>query len=417
MRGFLYALIGLCMVLTSGIALSDSDKRSYDAEASSQPSQRHHGDGDSDSDDRKKPKKGLNRRAERELIAAGVTKYVGEFTPAVSFPVGDGWVKHTFDPDNGDGPICIAGTPYSVFTRIRNPSRVLIMLQGGGACWDGFYQCNVLAEAQEPPAPQVGIWDDVSGLNPVDDWSVVYLPYCDGSVFSGDNDVFDPDFGAAIGVPEAVVRFHRGMRNLTAGMDVAKSMFPNAARVMVAGSSAGGVGAAGFAPFLARMSFGNNRKLTVFNDAGPIAVNLTETVSIQARADDWQFGQFYPASCTNCSDMGQGTEIVKWRLANDSTIREAFYSTDFDQTNRFFMGLLNDPLAYRNLVIREHGEIHDLFPSRYKRFIQANKISHTALQTPDFYTSADGVPLYQWLKKFLKNKRGWDDIVEELPDL
>ena len=101
-------------------------------------------------------------------------------------------------------------------------------------------------EAQEPPPPQVGIWDDTSGLNPIDDWSIVYMPYCDGSVFSGDNDVFDPAFGAAIGVPQAVVRFHRGLRNVTAGIDLARSMFPHASRIMLAGSSAGGVGAAGF---------------------------------------------------------------------------------------------------------------------------------------------------------------------------
>ena len=358
---------------------------------------------------------GLNPQATAELEAAGVNKYVGEFTPAVSFDVGEGWIKHTFDPDGGDGPICIAGTAFSAFTKARNPANVLIMLQGGGACWQDFYNCNVLAEAQEPPPPPVGIWDDASGLNPIDDWSVVYMPYCDGSVFSGDNDVFDPAFGAAIGVPEAVVRFHRGLRNVTAGIDLAKSTFPHASRIMLAGSSAGGVGAAGFAPFLARMAYGNNKKLTVFNDAGPVAINLADAGSIAARAADWQFGQFYPASCTACSDMGQGTEIIKWRLDNDSTIREAFYSTDFDLTNRFFLGMLFDPLGYRALIISEHGAIHDLHPDRYKRFIQANRVTHTALQTPVFYETANGVPLFEWLADFLVPRPSWVDIVEELP--
>lgn len=364
----------------------------------------------------KKPRQGLNAQAEQELKDAGVAKYVGLFEPAASVSVGDGWIKHTFDTDGGNGPICIAGTPYSIFTKAQNPSRVLIMLQGGGACWQDFYNCNVLAEEQEapPPAP-VGIWDDVTGLNPVEDWSVVYMPYCDGSVFSGDNDVFDPAFGAEIGVPQVVVRFHRGLRNVTAGIDAAKALFPHASRILVAGSSAGGVGAAGFAPFLARMAYGNNKKLMVFNDAGPVAINLDDEDAINARAEDWQFGQFYPASCTECSDEGQGTEIIKWRLDNDSTIREAFYSTDFDQTNRFFMNLLGDPLGYRDLVISEHGDIHDAHPDRYKRFIQAGKISHTALQTFDFYTSANGVPLFEWLDDFLVPRPFWVDIVEDLP--
>ncbi len=375
---------------------------------------------------------GLNPQAEQELRDAGVDKYVGHFRPALSFPVGEGWTKHTFDPGAAfDGPVCVAGTPFSVFTKQGNPAKLLIMLQGGGACWQDFYNCNILSEDQEPPPPQVGIWDEVSGLNPIDDWSIVYMPYCDGSVFSGDNDVFDPAWQAflesLLGLPPGTgpaVRFHRGLRNVTAGIDLAKSMFPRAGRILVAGSSAGGVGASAFAPFLARMAYGNNKKLMVFNDAGPVAINLADVASIAARAADWQFGQFYPASCTACSDMGQGTELIKWRLANDSTIREAFYSTDFDLTNRFFMRLVppyvdfvTGGFIYRNLIIAEHGAIHALFPDRYKRFIQAFRFSHTALQNDVFYDSADGVPLYEWLGDFLVPRPSWTDIVEELPPL
>jgi hypothetical protein len=382
--------------------------------------------------------RGLNPQAEQELKDANLDKYVGQFSPAFSYPVGEGWTKHEFDPGAAfDGPVCVAGTPFSAFTKQGNPAKLLIMLQGGGACWQDFYSCNVLAEDQEPPPPQVGIWDEQSGLNPIDDWSVVYLPYCDGSVFTGDNDVIDPAWQAfiegALGLPPGagpLVRFHRGLRNVTAGIDLAKDAFPHASRILVAGSSAGGVGATAFAPFLARMAYGNNKKLMVFNDAGPVAINLADTGAIKARAEDWAFGQFYPASCTQCDDEGQATELIKWRLANDSTIREAFYSTDFDLTNRFFMRLLpsvppGDPayeqqllitgLIYRNLIIAEHGEVHDLFPDRYKRFIQAGRFSHTALQNLVFYESADGVPLYEWLGDFLVPRPSWTDIVEELP--
>ena len=63
------------------------------------------------------PKKGLNPEAGEELVASGVTKYLDQFEPISSADVGDGWTKHTFDPAGGAGPICIAGTSYSVFTR------------------------------------------------------------------------------------------------------------------------------------------------------------------------------------------------------------------------------------------------------------------------------------------------------------
>ena len=361
--------------------------------------------------------KGLNRHAKQELIAAGVNKYLGEFKPVTSEPFGDGWTKHTFDPDGGAGPLCIAGTEYSVFTKERNPKKLLIFMQGGGACWQDFYFCNIFSEAQEPPPAFFlnGIFDESMPDNPLGDYSIAYLPYCDGSVFSGDNDVVDASF------PFGPVRFHRGLRNASAGIDVAKAVFPKAKRIFLAGSSAGGVGVSGFAPFLVRMSFGNRKLLRVFNDAGPVAVNLLDVGGVASRAADWDFAQFYPASCTLCSAFAQGTEIIKWRLANDRSIREAFYSTDADSTNRGFLFVPTQAL-YRALILTEHGAINALFPDRYKRFIRSGDDSHTALQLPQFYTyEIDGIPLVQWTASFLKpgkcsDRRRKDDDDDEDDD-
>ena len=354
-----------------------------------------------DDDDRRN---GLKRKAKKELIAAGVNKYAGDFEPAVSVDFGGGWTKHTFDPDGGDGPICIAGTPYSVFTRMGNPRKLMIFMQGGGACWQDFYNCEILAENQEPPPlpPGVsipGIFDDLNPANPVDDYSILYMPYCDGSVFSGDNDVVDASF------PFGPVRFHRGLRNATAGIDLARDIFPRARKILLAGSSAGGVGVAGFAPFLVRMAFGNNRRLSVMNDAGPVAINLADTGNIQARADDWKVGQFYPESCTACDELGQTTEIIKWRLHNDRSIREGFYSTDGDVVDRFFLNVPTQEL-YRQLIVDEHGQINALYPDRYKRFIRSGDGEHTALQGETFYTkTANGLPLNEWVADMLKPRK------------
>jgi hypothetical protein len=352
--------------------------------------------------------KGLSQQALDELRDSGVDKYLGEFTPISSTDAGDGWVKHTFDPDGGDGPICIAGTSFSAFTREgQETDKLLILLQGGGACWQDFYFCNILAEDQEPPPPPVGVWDFDSKDNPFRNYSVVYMPYCDGSTFGGDNDVVDANF------PFGAVRFHRGLRNLSAGMDLAEAQFPDAARITVSGSSAGGVGAAAFAPFLARFVYGNNGDLTVFNDAGPIAANLSVPDDVAARAADWQFGQFYPASCTACDDMGQQTAIIDWRLGNDRTIREAFYETDADFTNRFFMKVPTQT-QYRALILSEHGALNAAHPDRYKRFIKSGDGSHTALQSPLFYSQeVDGVLLNEWTSDFVKKRSSWVDIVED----
>ena len=397
---------------------------------------------------------GLNGDAWDELRAAGVDKYLGTSQSLASeYGV---WTKHDFDPNyvvdgsypsgmRPDGPVCIAGTPYSVFTRQGDPKKLLIFMQGGGACWQNFPFCNFLAEDQYPPenGPFPGVFDPTAPDNPFADYSVVYMPYCDGSTFGGDNDVISDASFPFLGS----TRHHRGLRNLSAGMDVVGDMFPKAKQITVMGHSAGGVGAAAFAPFLARFVFGNNTKLTVYNDAGPIVVNLGTPpgaggpdlpwLSVVARQNDWQFQQFYPQSCIDdgrCDAFGQQTGIIDWRLENDSTIREGFYETDSDRTNRFYAqgdGTRMDPAVYRDLILTEHGALNEAYPRRYKRFIVSGDDTHGAIQvtapTPNFpepqpfsfYTQeANGTPLTKWASELVRigqrqSRFGWKDIVED----
>jgi hypothetical protein len=407
--------------------------------------------------DSAKTKRGLNAAAKSELSDAGVDKYLGTSKSIESdFGV---WTQHSFSQESGDGPKCIAGTDYSVFTKAGDPKKLLIFLQGGGACWQNFYQCNLFAAGpagqappEQPPFP--GVFDTSSPDNPFADHSVVYMPYCDGSAFGGDKDVVDPLWQAYIenrlGLDPGTgpsTRYHRGVRNQSAGMDVAGELFPRAKQITVMGHSAGGVGVAAFAPFLARFVFGNNAKLTVFNDAGPIVVNLGNPpaphcadiacFSVLARASDWDFAKFYPQSCIadgRCNAFGQQTGIIDWRLDNDGTIREAFYETDSDATNRFFAqgdGTLMPPDVYRELIVTEHGALQNAHPKRYKRFIVSGDDTHGAVQgaarspcSPNpqpflFYTQdANGTLLSKWTTEFVRignrqSKFGWKDIVED----
>ena len=287
---------------------------------------------------------GLDPLAFLELEAAGVNKYFGQFEPATSEDAGNGWTRHTFDTDGGEGPICIGGSPLTIFTRPGSaPNKLSVFLDGGGACWQDFYFCSLQADQDAPP--DVGIFassfDTGSKMidNPLAGYSIVAASYCDGSVWAGDNTVIDPNFPANGGV-----RHHRGLRNLTAALDLAKAEFGKIqTKIFLSGASAGGVGIASFAPSITRFVFGNLPQLKVFNDAGPVATLLLPILpileAIAARTADWQFDQFYPHSCSECSPYDQATEIIKWRLGRDSRLAEAFYSTDGDTTNRFFTGI------------------------------------------------------------------------------
>jgi hypothetical protein len=421
--------------------------------------------------DSAKTQRGLNAGARAEISAAGGDKYLGT---SISRKSDFGaWTKHTFDrqyvPDSSypsgqrpDGPACITGDEYAVYTKAGDPDKLLIFLQGGGACWGLFYNCNLLAEDQAPPQqpPFPGVFDSGDPGNPFADYSVVYMPYCDGSAFSGDNDVNDASWQAhvegSLGLPPGTgpeTRYHRGVQNQSAGMDVAAEMFPRARQVTVMGHSAGGVGVAGFTPFLARFAFGNKVKLTAFNDAGPIAINLgtgnppgngqfpydctdITCIAVVSRALDWQFAKFYPKSCVDdgrCNAFGQQTGIIDWRLENDATLREAFYETDSDATNRFFAqgdGSRMDPEAYRELLLSEHGALNEAHPKRYKVFIVSGDDTHGAVQgaaaspcfesQPDLFykQEANGVLLSEWSSEFIRiggrqSKFGWKNVVED----
>jgi hypothetical protein len=345
---------------------------------------------------------GIDPHARKELADAGVNKYVGAFLPNASEEIGD-WTKYTYDTQGGDGPICIAGSELSVFHQLRDPKKLMIILDGGGACWQNFYSCSITADSN-PPAG--GIFEDSgAGIdNPFADWSKVFVSYCDGSVFTGDNTVVDPNFPGGI-------RHHRGLRNLTAALDLARDLHPPAKQVLLGGISAGGFGVAGFAPSVYRFVFPPSAKLFVLDDSGPPLTNPAQVAAVNARTNDWAYTQFYPASCTECDPFNQPAEFVKWTLENDRGYTGALYSSDNDATIRFFLSIGAAP-QYRVLLLSVTDTVVATAPERYKRFIRGGCSSHTAIGSMLYYTlNVNGLALYQWIADMVNGDPNWVDNV------
>ena len=345
---------------------------------------------------------GMDPQARKELADAGVNKYVGQFKPSASEEIGD-WTKYAFDTQGGDGPICINGSELSVFHQARDPKKVMVILDGGGACWQDFYFCSLESDSSPPTG---GIFaDSGAGIdNPLADWSKVFVGYCDGSVFSGDNTVTDPSF------PAGGVRHHRGLRNLTAGLDLARDLHPGAQKVLLA-SIESGLGAPALGPSVYRFVFPVGARLFVLNDSGPALTNPALVSHVNARVNDWAYTQFFPESCTDCDPFNQPAVFVEWTLAHDNGYRGALYSSDNDATVRFFLGIGAAP-AYRNLLLSVHNPINAAYPDRYKRFIRPSSV-HTAIGSTLFYTvTSNGHPLYQWVSDFVNDAPGWVDTVE-----
>ena len=88
---------------------------------------------------------------------------------------------------------CADGSEFNFWTRQADPTKVVLFLEGGGACFDATtcaftadsttYDWNISPD--DDPALMSGIFDFANPENPFADYSFVYVPYCTGDVHLG----------------------------------------------------------------------------------------------------------------------------------------------------------------------------------------------------------------------------------------
>jgi len=338
---------------------------------------------------------GFASRAAAELTASGFGDYLGVQQPSRVEQSG-AWTEYYFDPA-AEQAVCLTGGEFQVNVRHGSSDQVLLYLQGGGACWD-YVTCYVLGTATTTAngAIESGALDLDDPASPFRDWDVVYVPYCDGSVFTGDATV---DY-------DGRRTFHHGLWNLSVAVDALGREFPDPSRIVVAGSSAGGYGT--FAGYGATRVAFPETPILVLNDSGPGVQNVDATQDIRDRVANWNFTQRIPESCTDCDP--QYTYLLEWAFERDSELRAALYSYLQDGVISFFIDL--DGPAYEALLRSVTGDIQGRNPDRFKRFFKTGS-NHTVLLSPEFYTqTVDGVTVRDWTEGFLDDAPPWRDLVE-----
>jgi hypothetical protein len=309
----------------------------------------------------------------------------------------DNAVKVTFEPDSG--PICLRGGEFSMFYTDRGSDKTLIMLNGGGACW------SALCSATETVSDEIRLIGPTSSDpgNYFGDWNVVTVPYCDGSVFSGDNEVIEPD---------GSTRYHHGRQNLVAALDQTKEHFGNSTQILIAGFSAGGYGTI-TAMIAVRLLF-PDVDLFVMNDSGPGVQNPANTEGIQQRIEEWKNDQFIPPSCTACQGgYGQMSQMFKWMLDNDKTAKVSVMSYYEDRVIGGVFNGMSGP-EYQALLVSETDKIHELYPDRFKRYMLpgAGHVVSGSWST----VTADGVKVSDWVTAMVTGDDSvWTDILASGP--
>ena len=362
--------------------------------------------GQDDGRGKRRARRGLSRQAQQDLINTGITRYLGKFSPSGAEEMDSGWTRYTFDANGNErGPICVDGSEFAVFVQPRDGRKVVLFLDGGGACWQDFYQCSLTSDEA---APTTGIFADTgvnaegkTVRNPFKTYSKVFVTYCDGSIYGGDNDVNDLTF------PPSPIRYHRGVQNISAAFDLTKAIFPYARRILLTGASAGGYGATGVSAMLLRFNYPNQR-IRVLNDSGPLN-NGAFVSAINAQIEDWNYEQFYPEGCEGCGPFEQPSQIIKYWMSNDNRMRASLFSFDLDPVISFFIQV---PLPlYRDLLLGTHQPISADFGDQYRLFV-TNGVAHTITASPGFYSvEQDGVSVADWAFDFVNRGRLADDIV------
>jgi len=313
----------------------------------------------------------------QELYDQGLTRYVGAFDPIDSVPKQGELTTYTFevpeDPmSEPRGPLCLRGTEYTVDTREGSSDELIIFLQGGGACWADF--CSAFEVTNSLPAS--GILDPGLEGNPVADWDVLYLPYCDGSLFAGDVDRVLPSSVLGDGEPGESEGYQRGLQNLTAALDVGLETFPSPSRILLTGVSGGAFGTIIALP-LVRYYYPDT-EIIVFNDSGiGIAKEGDPGFVEETLLEGWNADSLIPESCEDCTSNGHVTRFIEWQLEADPNVTMSALSFSEDQVISAFF-LMIAPDDFTASLLAETERIAMSFPDRYRRFIPAGA-AHTAL--------------------------------------
>jgi len=145
-------------------------------------------------------------------------------------------------------PGCSQGTPYSFWVREGDPTKLAVILSGGGACWTGencalhgkpFYR--PFAGLEQDPSNLGGIFDTDNPENPLADYTVVYLPTGNGDLFLGDS-VMTYDVPAMGGQPAGEINIlHKGYDNAASALDWMFKTYRDPKTVAVMGWSAGAI--------------------------------------------------------------------------------------------------------------------------------------------------------------------------------
>lgn len=315
-----------------------------------------------------------------------------------------------------ESAVCMNGSSTGIGVSLSPSSnRLLILLEGGGACFDPV-SCAGVANADGYGEDQFagdargvlqrGILDRDDPANPFADWSYVYVPYCTGDVHGGQN-------------PRGLGgRMFLGHQNFAWYLTRIVPTFAHVEEVVLAGRSAGGLGTIVNYPQTAD-AFGCT-PVHVIDDAGGLLPDEYLRPCLQTMVRDaWSLDDAVPDDCAQCScdDGGGLVNVLPWAAARYPDRRFAFLTSLEDTTMRTFYGYGYSPrcnfpqnmpgedYAAGVLAARELLATHPNFRTFYVEGEQ-----HTFTYQSLAVNEVDGVTVGEWLGQMLRGDEAWEHV-------
>lgn len=306
--------------------------------------------------------------------------------------------------------VCANGQATGIGVNLAKPdARVLIYLEGGGACWDDE-SCYVDKTAANidtgyGPADFAALtsnggllvqpntaFDRSAQPNPFKNSSFVYVPYCTGDVHAGDN----------VTSTGAHTTHHVGHKNMAAYLARLAPTFAGTNRVVLAGSSAGGFGAL-VNWWQTHLAFGAARVDMIDDSGTPMPPDVAGGgVHAAQQYKAWRLANTLPPGCADCqSHLDALFPFYAQELPGS---RGALLSYAVDTVLPKYFGITE---AEFTTGLVEIGK-KDIEPSANLRYFVPGGAGHVLFWTPG--VSVKGVSLVQFVTKMVTDDPTWSNL-------
>lgn len=300
-----------------------------------------------------------------------------------------------------DDVTCADGSHSGIGVNLtQRSSDVLILMQGGGACWDGTscYVTRLAVHIDSPYGPAefdndvvagrpLLVFDRTSPDNPFRDANYVFVPYCTADVHSGNRVVQY----SALGQTHEV--HHVGAQNMSHILARLASMFAAPRRVWLAGLSAGGFGA--ILNWEAAQRAFPGVRVDVLSDCGDPVTPVGHWAEWQAA---WNI-QLPPGCATCTTDL---TAVVDHGSALSPASRFALLAFDQDAVISMFYGIDGVQLQASLLEFQHHADSMAQW-----RYFEIAGVRHVMMPSARSLAAADGQTLRGFLAAYATDDPTW----------